>query len=197
MPPPTCRRPRVIFSSLPPFNQILALSLVTVLQFPLHTLATPLFPHTPILFFSIMFLFHLLLLRISCLFVLLVTYDNPITIEFNNLGFSVKDRRTTREIMRCNSDGDLYPFHTSPHSTMQCVLTATTDIWHQRLGHPGRDSFHRLAKNFEFTCNKDMLRTCHVCRLGKHVRLPFHDSTSTTSSPFELIHCDVWTSPVS
>jgi len=37
---------------------------------------------------------------------------------------------------------------------------------------------------------------CHACRLGKHTRLPFSTSTSRTSSPFELVHCDVWTSPV-
>jgi hypothetical protein len=37
---------------------------------------------------------------------------------------------------------------------------------------------------------------CHACQLGKHVRLPFSSSMSSSKSPFELIHCDVWTSPV-
>lgn len=32
--------------------------------------------------------------------------------------------------------------------------------------------------------------------LGKHTRLPFDRSLSRTFAPFELVHCDVWTSPV-
>jgi len=32
--------------------------------------------------------------------------------------------------------------------------------------------------------------------LGKHARLPFPTSSSHTVSPFEIIHCDVWTSSV-
>jgi hypothetical protein len=37
---------------------------------------------------------------------------------------------------------------------------------------------------------------CHACQLGRHVRLPFSSSTTRTTRPFELIHCDLWTSPV-
>lgn len=32
--------------------------------------------------------------------------------------------------------------------------------------------------------------------MGKHVKLPFSLSNSITLSPFELVHSDVWTSPV-
>jgi hypothetical protein len=37
---------------------------------------------------------------------------------------------------------------------------------------------------------------CHSCQLGRYVRLPFSSSTTRTTRPFELIHCDLWTSPV-
>jgi hypothetical protein len=37
---------------------------------------------------------------------------------------------------------------------------------------------------------------CHAYQLGRHVRLPFSSSTTRTTHPFELIHCDLWTSPV-
>lgn len=37
---------------------------------------------------------------------------------------------------------------------------------------------------------------CHSCPLGKHIKLPFSDSSSYTSLPFDLIHSDVWTSPM-
>jgi hypothetical protein len=45
-------------------------------------------------------------------------------------------------------------------------------------------------------CNKVERTLCHSCQLGKHVRLPFSNSSSFSSMPFELVHCDVWTSPV-
>jgi len=37
---------------------------------------------------------------------------------------------------------------------------------------------------------------CHACQLGGHIRLPFHASSSHATHNFQLIHCDLWTSPV-
>jgi hypothetical protein len=37
---------------------------------------------------------------------------------------------------------------------------------------------------------------CHACQLGRHIRSPFTSSTSRATSNFDLIHCDLWTSPV-
>jgi hypothetical protein len=38
---------------------------------------------------------------------------------------------------------------------------------------------------------------CHACQLGRHVRRLFSSSSSRASKNFDLIHCDLWTSPVS
>jgi len=38
-----------------------------------------------------------------------LTRDNSVSVEFDPFGFSIKDLRTKMEILRCNSDGDLYP----------------------------------------------------------------------------------------
>jgi len=35
------------------------------------------------------------------------------------------------------------------------------------------------------------------CQLGKHVRLPFSSSSLVSYVPFQIVHADVWTSPVS
>ena len=35
------------------------------------------------------------------------------------------------------------------------------------------------------------------CQLGKHVRLPFSSSNSVSYVPFQIVHANVWTSPVS
>ena len=37
---------------------------------------------------------------------------------------------------------------------------------------------------------------CHACQLGRHTRLPFHASSSRATRNFQLIHCDLWTSPI-
>ena len=52
-----------------------------------------------------------------------------------------------------------------------------------------------LAKDFAIPCNKSTM-VCHACQLGKHVRLPFSRSQTVCFVPFQLIHCDLWTSPV-
>jgi len=36
---------------------------------------------------------------------------------------------------------------------------------------------------------------CHACQLGRHVRLSFY-SSSHAPRIFDLVHCDLWTSPV-
>ena len=65
-----------------------------------------------------------------------VTRDNGCSIEFDAFGFSVKDLRTRRVILRCNSDGDLYTITTAAPATAHALLVASTSLWHQRLGHP-------------------------------------------------------------
>jgi hypothetical protein len=120
--------------------------------------------------------------------------DNPVTIEFDALGFSVKDRRTRRVILRCDSGGDLYPV-TTP--TVHRSLTAvTTDLWHERLGHPGRDALTRALRQADPATTGAPSSTCQACRLGKSVRLSFSDSEHVSFFPFQLVHCDIWTSPV-
>ncbi|XP_072146370.1 uncharacterized protein [Setaria viridis] len=44
--------------------------------------------------------------------------------------------------------------------------------------------------------NRRLINPCHHCHLGKHVRLPFFPSETPIYFPFQLVHSDVWTSPV-
>ena len=125
------------------------------------------------------------------------TRDNPVTVEFDMFGFSVKDSRTRMVLRRCDSPGDLYPVHSTPSTSAAPVALATgVDLWHARLGHPNPTTLRHMFRSFSFTCNKIADHSCHACRLGKHTRLPFRASSHVASYPFELIHSDVWTSPV-
>jgi histone deacetylase 1/2 len=126
------------------------------------------------------------------------TTDNLVSIEFDPFGFSIKDLQTRREIIRCSSPGPLYEFSTctsSPHPFGLVASIDSTELWHRRLGHPGRDVLSHLSKHFSIPCN-NATTVCHACQLGKHVRLPFGRSQTISSVPFQLIHCDLWTSPV-
>jgi hypothetical protein len=122
------------------------------------------------------------------------TRDNSCSIEFDACGFSVKDLRTRRVILRCNSDGDLYILPSStPAATTHALIAASSTLWHQRLGHPTPAALASLNKQHLIFCNKVARSICHSCQLGKHTRLPFSSSSSHTAAPFELLHCDVWT----
>ena len=76
------------------------------------------------------------------------------------------------------------------------AFSTGVDLWHARLGHPNPATLRHILRSFSFTCNKIDDHTCHACRLGKHTLLPFSTSSHVASYPFELIHSDVWTSPV-
>jgi histone deacetylase 1/2 len=127
-----------------------------------------------------------------------LTRDNPVTVEFDAFGFSVKDLRTKVVILRCDSDGDLYPVSSgSPHMSRRPFAgVASVDLWHQRLGHAGVAALRSLSNSFAFECTKFSSHSCHACRTGKNVRLPFESSSSCSYFPFQLLHLDVWTSPV-
>lgn len=53
-----------------------------------------------------------------------------------------------------------------------------------------------LISSSIFSCNKDSLQFCNACQLGKHLKLPFSKSNNTTLLPFDIIHFDLWTSPL-
>ena len=98
-------------------------------------------------------------------------------------------------ILRCNSaDDELYPVSAPPpHHALAAV---TTDTWHQRLGHPGRDTLSGVLRSSSITTRDAQSPICQACQLGKHVRFPFGSSDHVSYFPFQLVHCDVWTSPV-
>ena len=126
------------------------------------------------------------------------TTDNNCSIEFDPFGLFVKDLHTKIEIARCNSLGDLYPFF--PPSTIKHALitaAASPTLWHRRLGHLGHEALSKLISSKAISCTKNATEhLCHACQLGRHTRLPFRSSSSRALNKFDLIHCDLWTSPV-
>ncbi|GJS08184.1 ribonuclease H-like domain-containing protein [Tanacetum coccineum] len=121
--------------------------------------------------------------------------DNNFTIEFDAFGFFVKDFLTRRVLLRCDSMGDLYPV-TAP-SPIPHAFLVSQHTWHQHLRHLEGEVLCRLVYSNFISCNKEKPPVlCHACQLGKHVRLPFVSSNTVISSCFDIIHSDVWTSPI-
>jgi hypothetical protein len=81
--------------------------------------------------------------------------------------------------------------------TLALAAGSVSTLWHRRLGHLGHDALSRLVSSSAIPCNKsESEHLCHACQLGRHLRLPFSQSTSRAVNNFDLIHCDLWTSPV-
>ncbi|CAL9218493.1 unnamed protein product [Arabidopsis halleri] len=127
------------------------------------------------------------------------TTDNWCSVDFDPFGFTVKDLQTRKTLLRCDSSGDLYsvPAYINkkpPAST--ALLASTPDLWHKRLGHSNSSSLNSIFRLNPSLCNKGKLSSCEPCFLGKSLKLPFLSSQSLVSKPFEIIHSDLWTSPV-
>lgn len=124
------------------------------------------------------------------------TINNRVSIEFDPLGFCVKDLLTKIEILRCNSFGCLYSIRPSSTSQLYAFLIVNTTLWHRRLGHPGRPIMESLARSSIIPREKNKSSLCHTCQLGRHVHFPFSATNCVTTTPFQIIHCDLWTSRV-
>ena len=129
------------------------------------------------------------------------TRDNFCSVEFDPYGFSVKDLNSRAVLMRSNSSGELYslpPSHSKPSPPSQALLSCSPDLWHKRLAHINNNSLRALSSSNSIACNKDSLATsCEACQMGKQPKLPFRESNSFAIKPFQLIHSDIWTSPIS
>ncbi|XP_074293743.1 uncharacterized protein LOC141620890 [Silene latifolia] len=126
------------------------------------------------------------------------TTDNSVTVEFDPFGFCVKDYKTGTPLMRCESKGALYPItptnNVQPHAALPAIESS---LWHDLLGHPGDVIFNSLRLNNLINCSSPNKKTiCHSCSIGKHIKQPFVASSSRTTMPFDIIHSDLWTSPI-
>jgi hypothetical protein len=122
--------------------------------------------------------------------------------EFDPFGLLVKDLSTWNMITRCNSLGSLdmmhLPSHYAPssHATAPLALVASMSTWHRRLSHPGVDVLSKLSYDSSVICSRCTHDLCHACQLGRHTHLPFLSCNSCADNNFDLIHCDLWTTPI-
>jgi hypothetical protein len=120
-----------------------------------------------------------------------LTRDNNISIEFDPVGFSIKDLPTRKVMLRCDNTSDMYPLRLPLHQVLSASSTASIKLWHSRLGHPGTTTPQQLLRSLNYTCNKTAAHSCYQCCVGKHTRLPFqHSETPTPSLPKRMTFYD-------
>ncbi|GJR50715.1 ribonuclease H-like domain-containing protein [Tanacetum coccineum] len=102
----------------------------------------------------------------------------------------IKNLISVRQFTRDNN-------FTSPSLTPHAFLSVSPSTWHQRLGRPGEDVLRSLKSRRYISYNKEKSsHLCHACQLDKHVRLPFTSLNSSVTRSFEIVHSDIWTSPI-
>jgi hypothetical protein len=66
-------------------------------------------------------------------------------------------------ILRCNSTGDLYHVPVSPPArSLHAFATTSVDVWHQRLGHPGRTTLARTLRAIDPRSSSLLSHTCQA-----------------------------------
>ncbi|XP_059624064.1 uncharacterized protein LOC132267041 isoform X3 [Cornus florida] len=98
------------------------------------------------------------------------------------------DLKTKKTIGTGNEAGGLYYFDVALYPVaLQSSLCPFQ--WHCRLGHP---SLQVLQRQVPSLSNLKFL-SCEVCQLSKHHRVSFKFRVNNrVSSPFHLVHSDVW-----
>ena len=114
-----------------------------------------------------------------------------VSVEFDPLGFSMKDLATRKIFLRSNSTGDLYPFQ-SAHGVSISTSTSSTclfsNIWHSRLGQSGNAILNSLSSSYSIKRNKNPTFVCHSYPLGKHVKLSFVHSQFISTLLIRLLY---------
>jgi len=131
--------------------------------------------------------------------------DNKCWFALTDVDFTVNDNLTGTVLLHGPSESGLYPIKLNPSSLNKrsgftALLGVKTNdmVWHQRLGHPSTSVFQHLIRshNLPLLGPVSPSSVCESCQLGKSKQLPFSTATRGSTTPLEVVHSDVWTSPV-
>ena len=72
------------------------------------------------------------------------------------------------------------------------LFSTSLDLWHSKLGHASFSRIKSLASTGVLGKVSHNTFECLSCQLGKQHVLPFNSSESSSSTPFDLVHFDIW-----
>jgi len=103
----------------------------------------------------------------------------------------IQDRITLTLIGAGKQQNGLYFFRGTETVASMTRMDSSSQLWHCRLGHPSSKVLKLLSFS-DSTGHAFDSKTCEICIKAKQTRDPFPLSNNKTSSPFEMVHCDLW-----
>lgn len=102
------------------------------------------------------------------------------------------DQKGDLYLFDSNSVSSSFSFNSSAPSCSSLTANNITVVWHNRLGHMPFSKMHLLEDDLPNVHIPSNNIPCEICPLARQHRLPFPNSSIRTSSPFEMIPCDIW-----
>jgi hypothetical protein len=126
-----------------------------------------------------------------------IATDNNVFFERHPNFFFIKDQESRRTLIHGRSKGGMYQIPCAPFAGVKQDLGVskfTTSRWHSRLGHPSSSIISCVLSKNNISCVSDSLPepVYDVCQGTKSHQLPYPTSSSTSTSPLELVFSDVW-----
>ena len=116
-----------------------------------------------------------------------------LNVLFTNSGWKIINSDKSVFLSGTIQDG-LYILETSNPQVNSLIRSSTYDVWHNRLGHPGKTTMKKIKQVCQselrnMTINDDV---CKICVEGKGAKLPHNKKAVKASKPFIRIHSDIW-----
>lgn len=130
----------------------------------------------------------------NLLYVSKLCQSNDVLVEFSHNSFSVKDRKTGATLLTNKANGSVYSWPTPPKAPLLAFSCSRTSImdWHSRLGHRFSKVLARLVSSKVIPIiPSSQSSSCNTCLCNKSSKLPFTESSLSSSAPLDLIYSDV------
>lgn len=76
---------------------------------------------------------------------------------------------------------------------MTSVCNNLFNLWHKRLSHASCETIKQILRHCNISFgNESDLHFCNACGLGKANYLPFPNSLTLLTSPFQITQIDIW-----
>lgn len=155
-------------------------------------------------YLSLKSVLHVPSLNFNLISVSKFTTDNSCLAKFSSSSCQFQELSSGRMIGSARFHGGLYFFEdrrriTQPSSLFSAYVSTFNHVsnkdkimlWHYRLGHPNFSYLKHVFPNL-FLNNKIESFQCDICQFAKHTRSVFPQKIYTPTSPFSLIHSDLW-----
>lgn len=119
---------------------------------------------------------------------------NHVSVEVFSDSFVVKDQPTGMVLFKSRGEGDVYVLPVAVTLPSCYLPSAKTSVktsssnWHNRLGHPSNKALQHVLKTYHLSCSSNSLFPCNSCSCNKSHRLPFGQTSSSSTRPLELLY---------